>query len=146
MYYETIILNKYIIFIQCDEFAAEKFIKLTHAYTILLDDASRSRYKKRNPSFGREKEEYDWNIPVSTTGTFDAVNVWLITLRSKVYLLGSKLYILGSEVFTLRTKVFTSSENLIRGRYNIFLVWLPRGMIHVLSILMVCMLTSIPKQ
>lgn len=141
MYYETIILNKYIIFIQCDEFAAEKFIKLTNAYTILLDDASRSRYKKRNPSFGREKEEYDWNIPVSTTGAFDAVNVWLITLRSKVYLLGSKLYILGSEVFTLRTKVFTSSE---RGRYNIFLVWLPRGMI--LSILMVCMLTSILKQ
>ncbi|CAG2202767.1 unnamed protein product [Mytilus edulis] len=107
---------------QCDEFAAEKFIKLTHAYTILLDDASRSRYKKRNPSFGREKEEYDWNIPVSTTGTFDAVNVWIITLRSKVYLLGSKLYILGSEVFTLRTKVFTSSENLIRGFFNIKLL------------------------
>lgn len=137
-------LNKYIISIQCDEFAAEKFIKLTHAYTILLDDASRSRYKKRNPSFGREKEEYDWNIPVSTTGTFDAVNVWLITLRSKVYLLGLKLYILGSEVFTLRTKVFTSSENLIRGRYNIFLVWLPRGMI--LLILMVCVLICISKQ
>ncbi|XP_071130056.1 uncharacterized protein [Mytilus edulis] len=107
---------------QCDEFAAEKFIKLTHAYTILLDDASRSRYKKRNPSFGREKEEYDWNIPVSTTGTFDAVNVWLITLRSKVYLLGSQLYILGSEVFTFRTNVFTSLENPIRGFFNIKLL------------------------
>ncbi|XP_063447479.1 uncharacterized protein LOC134727024 [Mytilus trossulus] len=51
---------------QCDEFAAEKFINLTKAYDILVDDVRRSRYKIRNPYFGRKKEEYDWNIPVCT--------------------------------------------------------------------------------
>ncbi|XP_071130081.1 uncharacterized protein [Mytilus edulis] len=49
---------------QCDEFATEKFIKLTEARTILLDDARRGTYEKQNPYFGIEREEYEWNIPV----------------------------------------------------------------------------------
>lgn len=56
-------LNQYNHF-QCDERAGEKFINLKNAYEILYDDKSRLKYEQRNPYFGLEQEEYDWNIPL----------------------------------------------------------------------------------
>ncbi|CAC5385291.1 unnamed protein product [Mytilus coruscus] len=55
---------------KCDELAGEKFINLTNAYEILYDDMRRKRYEQRNPYFGLEQEEYDWNIPLCSNDEY----------------------------------------------------------------------------